>query len=104
MIRFSGAAVALNDRVCVNGATKTFGHPVEGRVGVVDVGGGSSEVILGTVTGGAEQVHSFQIGSGMLAGRTGGRKGSGRGMTRAAGGQTTGAAEAAPPSCAPDSG
>jgi exopolyphosphatase / guanosine-5'-triphosphate,3'-diphosphate pyrophosphatase len=54
-------------RLSFIGATKTFGHPVEGRVGVVDVGGGSSEVILGTVTGGAEQVHSFQIGSGMLA-------------------------------------
>jgi exopolyphosphatase/guanosine-5'-triphosphate,3'-diphosphate pyrophosphatase len=54
-------------RLSFIGATKTLGHPVDGRVGVVDVGGGSSEVILGTVTGGAERVHSFQIGSGMLA-------------------------------------
>ena len=39
-------------RLSFIGATKTLGHPVEGRVGVVDVGGGSTEVILGTVPGG----------------------------------------------------
>jgi exopolyphosphatase / guanosine-5'-triphosphate,3'-diphosphate pyrophosphatase len=54
-------------RLAFIGATKTLGHPVEGRVAVVDVGGGSSEIVLGTVAGGADQVHSFQIGSGMLA-------------------------------------
>ena len=54
-------------RLSFIGATKTLGHPVEGRVGVVDVGGGSSEVILGTVSGGAEEVLSFPVGSGMLA-------------------------------------
>ena len=54
-------------RLAFIGATKTLGHPVEGRVAVVDVGGGSSEVVLGTVAGGADRVHSFQIGSGMLA-------------------------------------
>jgi exopolyphosphatase/guanosine-5'-triphosphate,3'-diphosphate pyrophosphatase len=54
-------------RLAFIGATKTLGHPVEGRVAVVDVGGGSSEIVLGTVAGGADRVHSFQIGSGMLA-------------------------------------
>ena len=35
--------------------------------GVVDVGGGSTEVILGTVPGGASQVLSWRVGSGVLA-------------------------------------
>ena len=39
-------------RLAFIGATKTFGHPVEGEVGVVDVGGGSSEVVLGSVAKG----------------------------------------------------
>lgn len=54
-------------RLSFIGATKTLGHPVEGRVGVVDVGGGSTEVILGTVPGGAEEVRSWRVGSGALA-------------------------------------
>lgn len=54
-------------RLSFIGATKTLGHPVEGRVGVVDVGGGSTEVILGSVRGGAEEVLSWQVGSGVLA-------------------------------------
>jgi exopolyphosphatase / guanosine-5'-triphosphate,3'-diphosphate pyrophosphatase len=54
-------------RLSFIGATKTLGHPVEGRVGVVDVGGGSTEVILGTVPGGADEVRSWRVGSGALA-------------------------------------
>jgi exopolyphosphatase/guanosine-5'-triphosphate,3'-diphosphate pyrophosphatase len=54
-------------RLSFIGATKTLGHPVEGRVGVVDVGGGSTEVILGTVPGGVEEVRSWRVGSGVLA-------------------------------------
>jgi exopolyphosphatase/guanosine-5'-triphosphate,3'-diphosphate pyrophosphatase len=54
-------------RLSFIGATKTLGHPVEGRVGVVDVGGGSSEVILGTVPGGVQEVRSWRVGSGVLA-------------------------------------
>jgi len=49
------------------GATKTLGHPVEGDIGVVDVGGGSSEIILGTVAKGVDLVKSFRIGSGALS-------------------------------------
>ncbi len=48
------------------GATKSLGHPVEGTVAVVDVGGGSSEVVLGTVSEGVREVKSFKIGSGSL--------------------------------------
>jgi exopolyphosphatase / guanosine-5'-triphosphate,3'-diphosphate pyrophosphatase len=54
-------------RLSFIGATKTLGHPVEGKVAVVDVGGGSTEVILGSVPGGVEQVRSWQVGSGALA-------------------------------------
>jgi exopolyphosphatase / guanosine-5'-triphosphate,3'-diphosphate pyrophosphatase len=54
-------------RLSFIGATKTLGHPVDGKVGVVDVGGGSTEVILGTVPGGVEEVRSWRVGSGSLA-------------------------------------
>jgi exopolyphosphatase/guanosine-5'-triphosphate,3'-diphosphate pyrophosphatase len=49
------------------GATKSLGHPVDGTIAVVDVGGGSSEVIYGTVPDGVTDVKSFKIGSGSLA-------------------------------------
>jgi exopolyphosphatase/guanosine-5'-triphosphate,3'-diphosphate pyrophosphatase len=54
-------------RLSFIGATKTLGHPVDGTIGVVDVGGGSTEIILGTVRGGAEKVRSWPVGSGALA-------------------------------------
>jgi exopolyphosphatase / guanosine-5'-triphosphate,3'-diphosphate pyrophosphatase len=54
-------------RLAFIGATKTLGHPVDGDVEVVDVGGGSSEIVLGTVADGVRKVRSFKIGSGALA-------------------------------------
>jgi exopolyphosphatase/guanosine-5'-triphosphate,3'-diphosphate pyrophosphatase len=54
-------------RLAFIGATKTLGHPVEGDIAVVDVGGGSSEVVFGTVPDGVRSVRSFKIGSGSLA-------------------------------------
>jgi len=54
-------------RLSFIGATKALGHPAEGPIGVVDVGGGSTEVILGTVRDGVDEVRSWQIGSGVLA-------------------------------------
>jgi exopolyphosphatase / guanosine-5'-triphosphate,3'-diphosphate pyrophosphatase len=54
-------------RLAFIGATKSLGHPVDGTVAVVDVGGGSSEVVYGTVPGGVTEVRSFKIGSGSLA-------------------------------------
>jgi exopolyphosphatase / guanosine-5'-triphosphate,3'-diphosphate pyrophosphatase len=54
-------------RLAFIGATKTLGHPVEGDVGVVDVGGGSSEVVVGSADGELRFVRSFKIGSGALA-------------------------------------
>lgn len=54
-------------RLSFIGATKGLGHPVDGRIGVVDVGGGSTEVIIGTVPDGVDEVRSWPVGSGMLA-------------------------------------
>lgn len=53
-------------RLAFVGATKTLGHPVKGDIGVVDVGGGSCEIIVGTVADGVNWVKSFKIGSGAL--------------------------------------
>lgn len=58
---------AEEGRLAFIGATKTLGHPVEGEIGVVDVGGGSSEIILGTIADGVRTVQSFKIGSGSIA-------------------------------------
>jgi exopolyphosphatase/guanosine-5'-triphosphate,3'-diphosphate pyrophosphatase len=54
-------------RLAFLGATRTLGHPLPGRVGVVDVGGGSTELALGTVAGGVEWSASVDVGSGFLA-------------------------------------
>lgn len=54
-------------RLAFIGATKSLGHPSGGRIAVVDVGGGSTEITLGTLEGGVEEVMSWPIGSGMLA-------------------------------------
>src|SRR6266511_2693139 len=43
-------------RLAFLGATKTLGHPVQGEVAVVDVGGGSSEVVVGSASEGLRSV------------------------------------------------
>jgi exopolyphosphatase/guanosine-5'-triphosphate,3'-diphosphate pyrophosphatase len=53
-------------RLAFLGATRTLGRPLEGRVGVVDVGGGSTELAIGTVPEGATWSESFRVGSGLL--------------------------------------
>src|SRR5215210_3064679 len=53
-------------RLAFLGATRTLGHPLDGRVGVVDVGGGSTELAIGTVPDGATWSQSFRVGSGLL--------------------------------------
>jgi len=68
----SGVEVEILDgdeeaRLAFVGATKTLGHPIEGDVVVADVGGGSSELALGTVAGGVRWSASFRVGSGFLA-------------------------------------
>jgi exopolyphosphatase / guanosine-5'-triphosphate,3'-diphosphate pyrophosphatase len=54
-------------RLAFVGATRTMTQAPEGVVGVVDVGGGSSEIAVGTLSGGVTWSHSFRIGSGALA-------------------------------------
>jgi exopolyphosphatase/guanosine-5'-triphosphate,3'-diphosphate pyrophosphatase len=53
-------------RLAFLGATRTLGRPVDGLIGVVDVGGGSSEIAVGTLAGGVTWSASFAIGSGGL--------------------------------------
>ena len=49
------------------GATHTLGHLPLGEVGVVDVGGGSTELVCGTLADGVQWSESFRVGSGFLA-------------------------------------
>lgn len=48
------------------GATRTLPDAPAGRIGVADVGGGSSEIVIGTVAGGVDWWRSFPLGSGAL--------------------------------------
>ncbi len=54
-------------RLAFLGATRTLGRALEGVVGVVDVGGGSTEIAVGTVADGVSWWASFRLGSGHLA-------------------------------------
>jgi exopolyphosphatase / guanosine-5'-triphosphate,3'-diphosphate pyrophosphatase len=54
-------------RLAFLGATRTLGSPLPGRVGVIDVGGGSTEIAVGTLRTGVEWSASFDFGSGFLA-------------------------------------
>ena len=56
-------------RLAFLGATETLGRELPGVVGVVDVGGGSTEIAVGTTAGGVEWSASFLVGSGQLAER-----------------------------------
>ena len=60
----SGEAEA---RLAFAGATRTLPDPPAGEVGVVDVGGGSTELVVGTATDGVTWCASFRVGSGQLA-------------------------------------
>ena len=52
-------------RLAFLGATKPLGHPVEGQIAIVDVGGGSTEISVGTIDEGVAWVRSWPIGSGL---------------------------------------
>ena len=53
-------------RLAFLGAARTLGHAPDGELGVVDVGGGSSEMVVGSVPGGVTWSASFGLGSGDL--------------------------------------
>jgi exopolyphosphatase/guanosine-5'-triphosphate,3'-diphosphate pyrophosphatase len=48
------------------GALNALDEPWEGEVGVVDVGGGSTEIVVGTITDGIHFSRSYKLGSGRL--------------------------------------
>jgi exopolyphosphatase / guanosine-5'-triphosphate,3'-diphosphate pyrophosphatase len=54
-------------RLAFVGATSALDHPPDGDIAVVDVGGASSEIAIGTIAGGVRASSSFRIGSGFLA-------------------------------------
>jgi exopolyphosphatase / guanosine-5'-triphosphate,3'-diphosphate pyrophosphatase len=54
-------------RLAFVGAARTLGHAPAGDLGVVDVGGGSSELVVGRAPDRVSWCTSFQIGSGDLA-------------------------------------
>jgi exopolyphosphatase / guanosine-5'-triphosphate,3'-diphosphate pyrophosphatase len=53
-------------RLAFIGATKRLGAPAEGSIIVIDVGGGSSELAVGTIEEGPTWDATFRVGSGML--------------------------------------
>src|SRR5947208_4911562 len=54
-------------RLAFVGASRTLGTPLEGNLAVVDVGGGSTEIAVGSLDGGVAWSQSFRVGSGFLA-------------------------------------
>jgi exopolyphosphatase / guanosine-5'-triphosphate,3'-diphosphate pyrophosphatase len=54
-------------RLAFAGATRTLQHVPLGEIGVVDVGGGSSELVVGTMAEGVSWSASFRVGSAFLA-------------------------------------
>ena len=67
----AGLAVRVLDgreeaRLAFAGATRTLPDPPAGTVGVVDVGGGSCELVTGSVAGGVDWFVSVPVGSGLL--------------------------------------
>ena len=70
----AGLAVEIVDgeeeaRLAFHGATRTLGEALPGAIAVVDVGGLSSEIAVGTHAGGVTWARSYAVGSGRLAAR-----------------------------------
>jgi exopolyphosphatase/guanosine-5'-triphosphate,3'-diphosphate pyrophosphatase len=56
-------------RLAFVGALASLDEPPAGEVGVVDVGGGSTEIVVGSAADGIGWSHSFRLGSGRLSDR-----------------------------------
>jgi exopolyphosphatase / guanosine-5'-triphosphate,3'-diphosphate pyrophosphatase len=56
-------------RLAFLGAVRTLAAAPGGTIGVVDVGGGSTEIAVGTAQAGVAWSHSFAVGSGSLSDR-----------------------------------
>jgi exopolyphosphatase / guanosine-5'-triphosphate,3'-diphosphate pyrophosphatase len=56
-------------QLAFTGALATLASPPTGAIGVIDVGGGSSELVTGTIADGVTWWRSVPIGSGTLAAR-----------------------------------
>ncbi|MDQ3588470.1 MAG: hypothetical protein M3375_09010 [Actinomycetota bacterium] len=54
-------------RLSFLGATRALPEPAQGTIAVVDVGGGSTEIAVGTPDGTVEWSRSVRVGSGLLA-------------------------------------
>jgi exopolyphosphatase / guanosine-5'-triphosphate,3'-diphosphate pyrophosphatase len=54
-------------RLAFVGATRMLATPVTGSLAVVDVGGGSTEIAIGSIADGVTWTASFRVGSGFLA-------------------------------------
>jgi exopolyphosphatase/guanosine-5'-triphosphate,3'-diphosphate pyrophosphatase len=54
-------------RLAFVGATSALDHAPDGDIAVIDVGGSSSEIAIGTIAEGVRASSSFRIGSGFLA-------------------------------------
>jgi exopolyphosphatase/guanosine-5'-triphosphate,3'-diphosphate pyrophosphatase len=53
-------------RLAFHGAARTLDPPPDGTLAVVDVGGGSTEIAIGTLAGGVTWARSFGVGSSSL--------------------------------------
>jgi exopolyphosphatase / guanosine-5'-triphosphate,3'-diphosphate pyrophosphatase len=62
-------SAADEGRLAFAGATRTLERVPEGTVAVVDVGGLSTEIAVGTLTGGVSWLRSFPVGSALLVSR-----------------------------------
>jgi exopolyphosphatase/guanosine-5'-triphosphate,3'-diphosphate pyrophosphatase len=56
-------------RLSFAGATRCRGRPPDGTLAVIDAGGWSTEVVLGTFADGVRWAESYPLGSGLLADR-----------------------------------